>query len=182
MANITSSSVPVLTAEDKTAIIGHVTYHQDRDELLGFCGVNGQHHTCLDHFALKVEDGKKGFTNIVNAFKEYKIGTFGRAIFFNPLHPNLPRIAILVMPTCNTFDDHFVYQQWQEVKRFYDQEFKNIMGPPIGNSSDGNSRRWKIMLQLTTVDVGNRFRPIPRNIRFIFSCRKLDTDENGYHV
>ena len=95
---------------------------------------------------------------------------------------NLPRIAILVMPTCNTFDDHFVYQQWQEVKRFYDQEFKNIMGPPIGNSSDGNSRRWKIMLQLATVDVGNRFRPIPRNIRFIFSCRKLDTDENGYHV
>ena len=43
MANITSFSVPVLTAEDKTAIIGHVTYHQDRDELLGFCGVNGQH-------------------------------------------------------------------------------------------------------------------------------------------
>ena len=73
-------------------------------------------NTCLDHFALKVEDGEKGFTNIVNAFKEYKISTFGRAIFFNPLHPNFPRIAILVMPTCNMFDDHFVYQQWQEVK------------------------------------------------------------------
>ena len=182
MANITSSSVPVLAAEDETAIIGHVTYHQHRDELLGFCGVNGQHHACLDYFALKVENGEKGFTNIVNAFKEYKIGTFGRAILLNPLHPNLPHIAVLVMPTCNKFDHHFVYQQWQEVERLYDQEFKNIVGPPIGNSSDGNSRRWKIMLQLAAVDVGNRFRPIPRNISFFFSCRKLETGENGYHV
>ena len=182
MANITSSSVPVLAAEDETAIIGHVTYHQDRDELLGFCGVNGQHHACLDHFAVKVGDGEEGFTNIINAFKEYKIGTFGRAILLNPLHPNLPRIAVLVMPTCNKFDHHFVYQQWQEVKRLYDQELKHIVGPLIGNSSDGDSRRRKIMLQLATVDVGNRFRPIPRNLGFIFSCRKLDTDENGYHV
>lgn len=37
------------------------------------------------------------------------------------------------------------------------------------------------MLQLATVDVGYRFRPIPRNLRFIFSCKKLDT-ENGYVV
>ena len=58
VANITSSSVPVLAAEDETAIIGHVTYHQDRDDLLGFCGVNGQHHACLDHFAVKVGDGE----------------------------------------------------------------------------------------------------------------------------
>ena len=182
MANITSSSVPVLAAEDETAIIGHVTYHQDRDELVGFCGVNGQHHACLDHFAVKVEDGEEGFRNIVNAFKEYKIGSFGRAILLNPLHPNLPRIAVLVMPTCNKFDHRFVYRQWQEVKRLYDQELKDIVGPLIGNSSDGDSRRRKIMLQLATVDVGNRFRPIPRNLGFIFSCRKLDTDENGYHV
>ena len=68
MANITSSSVPVLAGEDETAIIGHVTYHRDRDELLGFCGVSGQHHACLDHFALKVEDGEERFMNIVNAF------------------------------------------------------------------------------------------------------------------
>ena len=70
MSNITSSFVPVLVAEDETAIIGHAIYHQDRDELLGFCAVNGQQHACLDHFAVKVEDGEEGFTNIVNALKE----------------------------------------------------------------------------------------------------------------
>ena len=116
MANIKSSSVPVLAAEDETAIIGHVTYHQNTDELFGFCGVNGQQHACLDHFAVVVGDGEEGFTTIVNAFKEYKIGTFGRAILLNPFHPNLPRIAVLVMPTCNRFDHQFVYRQWQAVK------------------------------------------------------------------
>ena len=59
MANISSTSVPVLAAEDETAIIGHVTYHQDADELLGFCGVNGQHHACLDHLLLKLGMAKK---------------------------------------------------------------------------------------------------------------------------
>ena len=181
MANVKSSSVPVLAAEDETAIIGRVTYHQDTDELFGFCGVNGQQHACLDHFAVVVGDGEEGFTTIVNAFKEYKIGTFGRAILLSPLHPNLPRIAVLVMPTCNRFDHQFVYRQWQEVKRLYDQELKNIVGPLVGNSSDGDSWRRKLMLQLATVDVGCRFRPIPRDLGFIFSCKKLDT-ENGYVV
>lgn len=37
------------------------------------------------------------------------------------------------------------------------------------------------MLQLATVDVGHRFRPISRNLGFIFSCKKVDT-ENGYDV
>lgn len=95
-----------------------------------------------------------------------------------PLHPNLPGIATLVMPTCNRFDHQFVYQQWQEVKQRYNQELKNIVSLLIGNSSGGDLQRQKLMLELATVDVGYRFRPIPRNLGFIFSCKKLDT-ENG---
>ena len=37
------------------------------------------------------------------------------------------------------------------------------------------------MLQLAMADVGCRFRPIPPDLGFIFSCKKLDT-ENGYVV
>ena len=67
------------------------------------------------------------------------------------------------------------------MKRLYDQELKNIIGPLIGNSSDGNPQRRKLILQLATVDVGHRFRPIPQNLGFIFSWKKVDT-ENGYDV
>lgn len=122
-ANIRSCPVPVLPAEDESAIIGQVTYHHHMDELFGFCGVNEQQHACLDHFSVVAVDGEEGFMTIINAFKEYKIGTFGTAILLNTLHPNLCRIADLVMPTCNRFDHHFVYRQWQE------QELKSIFGP-----------------------------------------------------
>ena len=55
---------------------GRVAYHQDTHELFGYCGASGQQHACLGHFAVVVGDGEEGFTTVVNAFKEYKIGTF----------------------------------------------------------------------------------------------------------
>lgn len=163
---------PVLAAEDETGIIGQISYNQKTDELLGFCGVIGTEHKCLDYFTVSVGDGEEGYKSVANAFQRYKIGTYGRAILLNPLHPKLPRIAVLTMPTCNKFDHTFVYLQWQDVERLYEQELRPIMGPLIGHSSDGDSRRRKIMLQLATVTTGSRFQSIPHNKGFVFSCRK----------
>lgn len=108
------------------------------------------------------------FKSIVNTVKQCKIGTFGRAILLNPLHPKLPIIAVLTMPTCNKFDHTFVYHQWKEMERLYKQEPKPIMGPLIGHSSDGDARQRKIMLKLATVTTGNRFQPIPPDEGFVF--------------
>ena len=53
------------------------------------------------------------------------------------------------------------------------------MEPLIGNSSDSDSRRQKVLLQLAGIDtVGNRFQLIPANLGFVFSCRKEEA-ENG---
>ena len=106
------SSVPVLAAEDETAIIGQVTYNEAKDELLGFCGVNGDHHhQCLDSFCVPVGDGEEGYNAITSAFNSYKIGTFAQAIILNPLHPKLPCLPVLIMTTCNKFDSDFVFRQ-----------------------------------------------------------------------
>ena len=35
-------------AEDETAVISKVTYSQEKDDLLGFCGIKGANHQCLD--------------------------------------------------------------------------------------------------------------------------------------
>lgn len=64
MKKLGLSSIPVLAAEDETAIIAHVTYNEAEDELLGFCGVNGDNHQCLDHFTVKVGDGEEGYNAI----------------------------------------------------------------------------------------------------------------------
>ena len=52
------------------------------------------------------------------------------------------------MPTCNRFDAKFVYRQWQDIERLFEDKLEAILGPLIGHSSDGDSRRRKIMLQL----------------------------------
>ncbi|KAL9954636.1 hypothetical protein ACROYT_G042201 [Oculina patagonica] len=136
-------------------------------------------HQCLDHFTVDVGDGEEGYNAIVSAFKECKLGSFARAIMLNPLHPNLPRLAILCMPTCNKFDTTFVYRQWQEVQRVYE----HVIGPLVGNSSDGDSRRRKIMLQLAGSNAaGNRFQPIPTNLGFVFSCLKEEKEDGFYNI
>ena len=183
MTKLGLSSIPVLAAEDETAIIAQVTYNETNDVLLGFCGMNGDNHQCLDHFAVDVGDGEEGYNAIISAFQECKIGSYARAIMLNPLHPNLPRLAILCMPTCNKFDTTFVHRQWQEVQRVYERDLEPVLGPLVGNSSDGDSRRRKIMLQLAGSNAaGNRFQPIPTNLGFVFSCRKEETEDGFYNI
>ena len=181
MSNLGIKHVPVLAAEDETAILGQISYSESTDELLGFCGVSGADHKCLDYFTVVVGDGEQGYNTIVNAFNEYKISPFARAIILNPLHPKLPRSPILTMPTCNRFDHEFVFRQWQTVERLYEQELQDIVGPLIGHSSDDDSRRRKLMLQLATNNDGNRYRPVPMELGFVLSCRK-DEMENGYII
>ena len=55
------------------------------------------------------------------------------------------------------------------------------MGPLIGHSSDGDSRRRKIMLQLMRSKEGLRFQPILQDLGFVLSCRK-EIKGNNYVV
>ena len=59
-----------------------------------------------------VGDGEEGYNTIFSAFRNNVIGNYARAIILNPLAPNLPRLPILIMPTCNRFDTDFVHRQW----------------------------------------------------------------------
>ena len=175
------SLVPVLAAEDETEIISKIMYNQEKDKLLAFCGVKGPNHQCLDHFTVKVGDGEEGYNTIFSAFKNNVIGNYARAIILNPLVPNLPCLPILIMPTCNHFDTDFVHRQWQEIERLFEEELEVILGPLIGHSSDGDSRRHKIMLQLMRSKEGLRFQPIPQDLGFVLSCRK-EIKGNNYVV
>ncbi|CAC5424209.1 unnamed protein product [Mytilus coruscus] len=61
--------IPVLVAEDETAIVDENRYHQDFGSLLGFCGVNGNEHKCLDSFLVQVGAGIDGYNKIMNTFQ-----------------------------------------------------------------------------------------------------------------
>ncbi len=171
--------VPVIIAEDETAIVPEITYNQTKDTLEGFCGVKGINHKCLDHFDVHVGMGEDGYNNIVNAFRDLAIGCHARAILINPLHPGYPKVPVLIQPTCNRFDADFVKNQWLQISQFYNEHLRFI-GPLIGQASDGDSRRRKLMLQSALAVTGPRFRPIPEHLGFIFSCVLHEMDGATY--
>ncbi|KAG1655018.1 hypothetical protein GQR58_024744 [Nymphon striatum] len=145
--------VPVLLAEDKIAIKKEVSYDQETDQLLGFCGKS-------------MHDD---------------VGSLARVIMVNPLHPNLPRMVAFILPTCNKFSHLDVYSQWVKIQKNYEQ-LADVLGPLIGNSSDGDSQRRKCMLSLTTSEEGNRLQAIPEILGFIFKGTKIDLGDGTYHV
>ena len=88
---------------------------------------------------------------------------------------------MLTMPTCNKLNTEFLFHQWQAIERLYEQELEGVIGPLIGHSSDGDSRRRKIMLQLSTDRISSRYRPFPIDLGFVLSCRREERD-TGYVI
>lgn len=174
--------VPVLFAEDETAIIACIEYAQDRDILLGFCGEKADNHQCVDNCIVTVGDGQEGYDTIVNAFQQKRIGTQARAILINPLHPDYPKIPIVVHPTCNKFNADFVRHQWDRTAAMFSNHLEAIIGPLVGNSSDGDMRRRSIMLRNSTSQQGERYQPIPNADGFIFTCQKVNNPDDGTYT
>ncbi|CAG2248063.1 unnamed protein product [Mytilus edulis] len=117
-------------AEDETAIVGTVMYHQDRDELLGFCGPK-DNHKCMENNHIKVGNDRDAYDRLVNAFDKNIIGKYARVILLNPLHEKIPHLVALLMPTCNRFTHHTVYHQWQKVQNLYELHLEHELGPLI---------------------------------------------------
>ena len=100
------------------------------------------------------------------------------AIMINPLQPGLPKIPIMIMPTCNKFTSKFVKGQWSKLKSLYNKHLCDTLGPLIGHASDGDARRRKIFLEKMTSKEGERFQPIQSDFGFVFSCKKTGDQIN----
>lgn len=92
-----TSLVLVLAAKDETAVISKVTYSPEKFELLGFCGIKGANHQCLDQFkfTVKVGDGEEGYNTIFSAFRNNVIGNYPQPITFKSSLPSFTNHAHL---------------------------------------------------------------------------------------
>lgn len=64
------------------------------------------------------------------------------AVIINPLHRDVPAMVCYIAPTCNKFtagDCRVKYQRIKEMIR--EAGLNDIVGPLLGSSSDGDSRR-----------------------------------------
>ena len=172
MKNAKLTQVPVELSEDETVIIKKITYDEKTDSFIGFCGIEEDNHQCMTNIAIKVGDGEHGYQQIVNAFTNYRIGNYARVVMINPVHPNLPKIPIFNMTSCNSFDAGIVQSQAFLNEQYYNEHLKDILGPLIGFASDGDSRRRKMFLAVSTSNEGERFQPIPSDYGFIFTAKK----------
>ena len=96
---------------------------------------------------MRVGEGVVGYEIITYSFKNNVIGHYAHVIITKPLHENLPRLVVVVHPTCNRFNANFVYQQWEKVESMWKKHVENNLGPIGGHSSDGDSRIRQIMLK-----------------------------------
>ena len=180
--------VPVLMAEDETAIKAIIEYNQKYDELVGFCNVNTKipkDHRCFqgNNARFVVGNDENAYDNIVQMFEKYKIGGYARVVLLNPLHPCLPRIVALLAATCNKFTYEDVLAQWQQLETLYKCYLEDILGPMNGHSSDGDSRRRKLMLLQARCAEGKRYQPITKDDGFHFSVKKEDNvNEHGGYI
>ena len=65
---------------------------------------------------------------------------------FNPLHPEIPAVAVFLMATCNTFTNADSISLWDDIEaRYVKHVYPVIKCPLASKGSDGDSRRRKAM-------------------------------------
>ena len=100
MMSISTTPVPYIKAEDKTAIIPRPDYKWDTDEVWGFCEKKGPRHICEESFVVKVGDDDGAYQCLFEAFQNCQVATHARVIMINPLHLKLPRVVLLLQANC----------------------------------------------------------------------------------
>lgn len=117
------------------------------DTLLGFCGVAGVGHKCLDAFLIPVGGREIGYTTIMDAFANNVRAGYARVLLANPLHERLPALLVVAMCTCNSFEVDDIRDQWTRVEKLWSENCLQLAGPLVGHASDGDGRRRSAMLQ-----------------------------------
>jgi hypothetical protein len=138
--------LPCYLAEDETCVKRTVRWLPKHDTLLGFCGTKIA-HVCIPGLEMKVGEGDIGFNSVLKAFESNVMGHQARCIIVNPLHPKFPRLCLVAMSTCNTFDSTWVRTQWDQIDGLWKEICSIPIGPLMGHASDGDPRRRKLMLE-----------------------------------
>ena len=171
--------VPCITAEDETRIIERVEYNQILDEAWGFCGERqDKSHKCQENFSVFIGNDNESYHRIAAAFENNKKAGYLRLVMINPINRKLPRLAIMMQGTCNTFTSDDVRSQWDRLCLMLGNAFETEVGPVIGHASDGDARRRKLMVEMGTSSEGRRYQPVPTSEGFVLSCRQEEVNSS----
>lgn len=137
--------IPIYLVEDEIVVRKYVRWVEKSDTLVGFCG-NKEEHQCQSHFLVTIGEGVSDYDIITYYFKNNAIGHYASIIIANPLHEKIPRLVVVAHPTWNRFDAKKFRQQWERIEFLLKRHVENNLGPIVGHSSNGDSRRRQLML------------------------------------
>ena len=160
-------TVPSMMSEDETAVIAGVYWDAVHDVLVGLCGLlckkkcTGVKHCreveeCKDthectadaQVQLVVGCDRLSYKKMWEFADANRVSTYLRLVLINPLRDGVPRLPCLMVGTCLTFTcDGYLLPQWALLEQWYDKHLREIIGPLIGHSSDGDSRRRKAFMK-----------------------------------
>ena len=64
---------------------------------------------------------------------------------------------LVVCCTCNCFDSSWIRKQWVVIDKLWEKECNDAVGPIIGHTSDGECRRWQLILKDYKCKEGTQF-------------------------
>ena len=141
------TTVIIELSEDETGIIPLIDLLPSHDELVGTCGKKSSNHQCDMGYKIVLGNDENSHKRVLDAFATCCVSTYARVIMINPLHHDLPALAIAAMSACNRFDAQVVRRQWQ----LCDDACATASGGErfliSGKASDGDSRRFALMLR-----------------------------------
>ena len=123
-------------------------------------------------------EGDEAYQRIVDTYENMVIGKHARVIILNVLHPKMPKLVLLLMPTCNRFTHQLVQTQWEEIIYLCRTHLSDLI-TLIGHASDGDGHRRKLRLELLETDGFDQthFRPIPAHLGFHLCATKVEDEE-----
>ena len=136
----------------------------------------------MTKFELEIGNTDASYDFMIKCFHDYSIGTLARAMILNPMHVNLPRVVIGIFPTCNRFTNKDVDDQWTSVEEIFQRKMCDRIGPLVGHSSDGHSRRRKLMVQKMLKTGRDRYDLIGKENSFVFTAKKIFKEDGGWMI
>lgn len=157
-------------AEDETRVRIHPGYCERTDCITGYCGVDCKGkcetikecredkccprvHQCDSYgdmglFVIGPDDPPgRAYERIKEITETCRKGNSLRVMILNPLDPAWPRLVCGFYDTCMAFSaKKYVAKQWTQVEILFDRILAPVIGPLVGNASDGDPRRRKLML------------------------------------
>jgi hypothetical protein len=129
-------------SDDESTITRRVSWCPRTDGPHCYCGEAGEGHVCKEDSVVIVGPRARAYAIIEKAHLSMQLASYICLVMINPLHLDLPKLAVLVHGTCNRFSAEWIKESWARLRLLVRKHVVPVIGPLVGHASDGDARRF----------------------------------------